>query len=364
MDPLAHTLIGATLAETRLKTWSAQATPMLLLGANAPDIDAVTMLIERDLSLGFRRGWTHGILALIVLPILLTALIVLADRIIAKLRSREPTAQSKPLFALAVIAVLTHPVLDWLNTYGMRFLMPFDGTWFYGDALFVVDPWVWLLTAMTVVLGHTSTRLSIVGWVILGLATTSLITGFDGAPTATRFVWCAGIVGIVWLRTAGHWQLHLPRLATACLSAVATYIIVMIALSQLAETQVAAWLTERDDSPAEIMASPTPGNPFRRNIVVADAEHYHFLELDWLRADPIRISNRAIARGPENAITRAALQDPRISGFATWTRFPVFAIENTDYGYRVAISDARYSQRIGQGLGAAIVELDHELNVR
>ena len=64
------------------------------------------------------------------------------------------------------------------------------------------------------------------------------------------------------------------------------------------------------------------------------------------------------------AITRAALQDPRISGFATWTRFPVFAIENTNYGYRVAISDARYSQRVGQGLGATIVELDHELNVR
>ena len=364
MDPLAHTLVGATLAETRLKTWSAQATPMLLLGANAPDIDAVTMLIERDLSLGFRRGWTHGILALIVLPILLTALIVLADRVIAKLRGRKPTAQSKPLFALAFIAVLTHPVLDWLNTYGMRFLMPFDGTWFYGDALFVVDPWVWLLTATTVVLGHTSTRLNVVAWVILGLATTSLITGFDGAPAATRFAWCIGIVGIVWLRTAGHWQLHLPRLANACLSAVTIYVIVMIAVSQLAEAQIANWLTERDDSPTDIMASPTPGNPFRRNIVVADAEHYHFLELDWLRTDPIRISNRAIARGPENAITRAALRDPRISGFATWARFPVFAIKNTDYGYRIAISDARYSQRVGQGLGAAIVELDHELNVR
>ena len=364
MDPLAHTLVGATLAETRLKTWSARSTPMLLLGVNAPDIDAVTMLIERDLSLGFRRGWTHGILALIVLPILLTALVVVADRVIAKLRGHEPTAQPRPLFVLAFIAVLTHPVLDWLNTYGMRFLMPFDGTWFYGDALFVVDPWVWLLTATTVVLAHTSSQLSIVAWVILGLTTTSLVTGFEGVPAATRFFWCGGIIGIVWLRTAGHWQLHLPRLATACLSAVVTYIVVMIAVSQLAEAQVSDWLKARNDTPTEIMASPVPGNPFRRNIVVADAEHYHFLELDWLRAEPIRISNRAIARGPDNAITQAALRDPRISGFATWTRFPVFAIEHTDYGYRVAISDARYSQRVGQGLGAAIVQLDHELNVR
>ncbi|GIS98137.1 MAG: hypothetical protein CM1200mP25_3740 [Acidobacteriota bacterium] len=86
-------------------------------------------------------------------------------------------------------------------------------------------------------LARTSTRLSIVAWVILGLATTSLITGFEGAPAATRFFWCGGIVGIVWLRTVGHWQLHLPRLATACLSAVVTYIIVMIAVSQLSEAQ-------------------------------------------------------------------------------------------------------------------------------
>jgi len=36
-----------------------------------------------------------------------------------------------------------HPTLDWLNTYGMRWLMPFSGRWFYGDAVFIVDPGCW-----------------------------------------------------------------------------------------------------------------------------------------------------------------------------------------------------------------------------
>lgn len=197
MDPLAHTLVGATLAETRLKTRTAMAAPMLMFGANAPDIDAVTMLIDRDLSLGFRRGWTHGVLAMMVLPIVMTGLILLVDRLIAKFRGREPTARARPLLGLAYIAVLSHPLLDWLNTYGVRFLMPFDGTWFYGDALFVVDPWVWLLLATTAILAHTSSRGSITSWVILGIVTTSLIMGFVGTPPVARLLWCTGVGSIV-----------------------------------------------------------------------------------------------------------------------------------------------------------------------
>ena len=70
MDPLAHTLVGATLAETRLRNGTAAlAGPAGVLAANAPDIDAITMFISRDLSLGFRRGWTHGVLAMVVLPL-------------------------------------------------------------------------------------------------------------------------------------------------------------------------------------------------------------------------------------------------------------------------------------------------------
>jgi len=364
MDPLAHTLVGATLAETRLKKWSALATPMLILGANAPDIDSITMLMDRDLSLGFRRGLTHGVLAMAVLPVLMTGLLLLFDRITAKLRNRTPTARAGPLLALGTIAVLSHPLLDWLNTYGVRFLMPFDGTWFYGDALFIVDPWVWLLTATTVALSHSTSRLSIAAWVVFGIALTSLVTGFEGAPAAARLLWCVGVVGIVWLRFAGHWQRHLPQLATLCLSAVITYTVVMLAASRLAEAQVLAWLADRNDSPFTVMSSPTPANPFRRDILVADSEHYHFLEIDWLQTNPIRITTPSIARGDSGSITEAALTAPHIWGFATWTRFPVFVVTETDDGYRVAISDARYTRRVGAGLGASIVELDRNLKVR
>ena len=81
MDPLTHTLVGANLASTRLGTTTRFATPALVAGANLPDVDAILYFTGHDdLALGFRRGWTHGVLALVVLPFVLTGLLLLIDR--------------------------------------------------------------------------------------------------------------------------------------------------------------------------------------------------------------------------------------------------------------------------------------------
>ena len=367
MDPLAHTLVGASLAETRLGSLgrTALAGPALILGANAPDIDAVTMFAGRDLSLGFRRGWTHGALAMIVLPLALTGLLLLLDRAVAAWRGREPRARAGPLLALSTIAVLSHPALDWLNTYGVRLLMPFDGTWFYGDALFIVDPWVWLLAGTPVVLARSTSRASAGAWIVLGIAATSLITGFEGAPAPARLLWCAGVAAIVWLRLGGRWGRHVPRVAAACASTLVVYAGLMAAASAVAERQVAEHFAARGHpGPIEVLASPAPANPLRRDIIVADAAHYHFLELDWLADPPLRPVGASIPRGTRDAVVEAALTAPHVWGLSTWMRFPAFHVEETDEGYRVSISDVRYARRPGGGFGATVVDLDHELRVR
>ena len=113
------------------------AAPAGVLAANAPAVDAVTMFVSRDLSLGFRRGWTHGVLAMAVLPLVLTVPARARPGGGAVGAGRRHGAG--PLLQLTSAGVLGQPLLDWLNTYGVRFLMPFDGTWFYGDALFIID---------------------------------------------------------------------------------------------------------------------------------------------------------------------------------------------------------------------------------
>ena len=364
MDPVAHTIVGASLAETRLGQSSPFARLTLILGANAPDLDAVTMLINRDLSLWFRRGWTHGVLALAVLPLLLTGLICLLDRSIAHLRNERPRVRLGPLLTLSYIAVLSHPVLDWLNTYGVRFLMPFDGRWFYGDALFIIDPWVWLLSGSAVVIAHSKSTRSITAWLIVGTILTGLITTVGSLQSTPLLLWLGGIAAIAGARAYGISRSQTRRLANVCLVCMLVYILAMVAGSKVATQQVATWLTKRGSTFVDIMAGPVPANPFVRDVIVVDARHYHFLEVNWLRDDQIQVSEASIDRGPRNTVVQAALAAPQIKGLRTWMRFPAFDVEELSDGHRVTIRDIRYARRRGSGFSTTIIELDRNLHPR
>jgi inner membrane protein len=56
MDPIAHTFVGAALAQTGLGRRTAYGTAVLVIGANLPDVDGLAMLIDGDTALLFRRG--------------------------------------------------------------------------------------------------------------------------------------------------------------------------------------------------------------------------------------------------------------------------------------------------------------------
>ena len=146
MDNLTHSLVGALLGQAGLKRRTGLAMPALILGANLPDVDATCTLYGIE-SLAMRRGLTHGPIAWVALPLVLAAILWGLDRWQAKRGKRpesRPPVQFGWLCALAFIACLTHPALDWLNSYGIRLLEPFSHRWFYGDALFIVDVWLWV----------------------------------------------------------------------------------------------------------------------------------------------------------------------------------------------------------------------------
>ena len=352
MDPLTHTLAGASLAQTRFGRLRL-GTATCVIGANLPDIDAATYFLGGDVALGFRRGWTHGVLAMTVLPPLLAWVMHQVDRVRCR---RAPSATPVPvgrLVGLSYVAVLSHPALDWLNTYGIRLLMPFDGRWFYGDALLVVDPWVWLLLGTVVVLAHSGSRLQASGWIALGVVTTVLVTG---VPTFIGVLWCLGLALVAGLRVWGGLQPRLPHVATTCLVLATAYVAVMIGSSRLARTHVAAWAQDRGFEPERIMVSPTPADPFRRNVLIVDDLHYHRLAFDWLVSERVSPRGPQVPIGDDHPAAAAALTAPGLKGFATWTRFPSFDVEALDDGYRVLISDMRF--------GGGTVELDRDLKPR
>lgn len=363
MDPLAHTLVGATLAETGLRRRSPLATATLVWGANAPDIDAAASVFGADAQLLLRRGHTHGVLAMVALPLVLTGVMALYDRFWR--RRRDPDAEPADLrviVGLSFLSVLSHPALDFLNTYGVRLLMPFDGSWFYGDALFIIDPWMWLLVAAAVVLARSERRISKAAWIVLGVATTALVTGTAWAPWPAKVIWVLGVAAIVVMRLRGLSPERVRVVAGACVATLVVYIATMLTGTAVARAQVEAWLEVRGESAEEIFAGPKPANPFFREIIVVTPEQYRFLRVDWLADETIAVSEEALPRGSRDAVVEAALL--HLPGLRNWMRYPAFVVEAEEGGHRVTIKDVRYSRRMDGGLGWAQVRLNEDLTLR
>ncbi|WP_086734966.1 metal-dependent hydrolase [Erythrobacter colymbi] len=154
MDNLTHSLVGAVLGQAGLKRKTGLAMPALIIGANLPDVDAACFFwLEGTEHLAFRRGITHGPPALVLLPLVLAGILWAFDRWQEK-RGTRPEGRLPVrfgwLFAMAFIGCLSHPFFDWLNVYGIRLLEPFSSQWFYGDTLFIIDPWIWALLSAAV----------------------------------------------------------------------------------------------------------------------------------------------------------------------------------------------------------------------
>lgn len=362
MDPLAHTLVGASLAETGLKKATPLATATLLIGANLPDVDGVASFVGSDFSLFFRRGWTHGVLAAVVLPLVLTGLVLAYDRWWRQRRNPDASpANAKIILSLSYLSFLTHPLLDWLNTYGVRLLMPFDGRWFYGDALFIIDPWMWLLAGSSVVLARSKSKLGAVGWVVLGSATSGLVLGVADVPIGVKIGWMTGVFAIIGIRMSGWFERQSRMVATVSLALLVGYVGAMITTSAL--TEAAAPRATGTENPRATFSSPVPGNPFAREGVIQTDDQYVLYEANWLRSPTIRQVREPVSiTEPTGPIIEAALTAPQIRGFTNWMRFPLYDVEEHGEGYLVTIRDLRYV-RPGddEGFGYAQVWLDNDL---
>ncbi|MFP3941070.1 MAG: metal-dependent hydrolase [Thermoanaerobaculia bacterium] len=409
MDPLTHTLAGASLAQTRLGRLGALprrlAATTLILGANLPDVDAAAYFVGSDFALEHRRGWTHGVLAAVLLPLMLAGLAFAWDRF-RRRRTAAPDARSAarrpddprpeeatpspdgdprteaparfgPLLALAALAVWTHPLLDWLNTYGIRFFAPFDWGWSYGDAVYIVDPWLWLLLGGGLFLAFSRTRRALAAWGLLGLLTTLVV--LTGAPAPARWTWLAGLALLAALRWRGAAPARRPgveRLGTAALAAAVVYTGLLVASEETGRGVVLRHLDPEaraatPEAPGTaggpevrgVMVGPEAADPFHRQVVVATREGYRLGRLDWLAEPRLTLEPGLVAAPDLTPVVRAALEAPQVRGFVTWMRFPAVRVEAGPDGFTVHLFDLRYARRPGTGFGTATVRLSPELQV-
>ncbi len=306
MDNLAHSLAGAALGQAGLKQKTGFGMATLILAANLPDVDALGILFGENLA--WRRGWTHGPIAMLVLPPLLVGAILLFDRWQAG-RGTRPAGRLPVhvgwLFALAYIGWTSHPLLDLMNTYGVRLLMPFSERWFYGDTLFIIDVWLW-------------TALALGAW----------------------------LSGRRWSRGSANQG----RPALIGLAATAAYTAAMGASSLAAERMTREAAEARGDGPVrEVVASPVPVNPFRREMVFATDEAYGFGTLRWTPAPILQLEPRLVLKNMEDPAIKEARKVKAIADFLYWSRLPFATVERRADGTIVTIADARYAKGAAAG---------------
>jgi inner membrane protein len=294
-------MTGALLGRVGLDRRTPLAAATLMLGANAPDIDIVSVWAGSYASIAFRRGWTHGPLAMLLLPVALTGLMLLWDRLVRRRRSPEaPPADPRWVLALAVIGVWSHPLLDWLNTYGIRLLMPFSDRWFAGDAVFIVDPILWLLLASALVAAR---------------------RGFPLRRVQHRAAWALG------------------------------YVLLLVVLSPLGERRTLAQVRAGALPEAtEVMYQPQPASPHRATLVVVTPRAYHLGRFDWLPSPRATLEGTVLPRGDWSLpAVQAARRRPDARDFLIWSRYPWVRVEGDG---TVVFGDARFPEGgITGGLG-------------
>lgn len=270
MENLTHSLLGAALAELALPAdaTTAQRRTFFAVGvvaANLPDADLIYTGITPP-PLGYllhHRGHTHTVAGLLVQALLL-GLVLMAPTV-----RRHATPLRARLAVLVSLALLSHLVLDSWNSYGVHPFWPVDARWFYGDAVYILEPWLWVLLGTTAAL---NTRNRVGRWLLGALPGVLAIAlaWLDLIPVAALAALLVAAIVVVVI--GGRWS---PRIRSgSALAAVAVFVIAMFAVGQHARN-----LAERAATPGmsgevvDLVMNPQPANPLCWNVlaIILDA---------------------------------------------------------------------------------------------
>jgi len=145
LEPVTHFLTGACMSRAGLNRKTALATLTMVLAAEAADLDVIWALKGPIANLQHHRGITHSFVGAPFIAALTLGFVWLLfqwrgptgkPRI---LRSKLPVLWVY-LYWLALIAALSHILLDYTTAYGIRMFAPFNWRWYSWDIVFIIEP--------------------------------------------------------------------------------------------------------------------------------------------------------------------------------------------------------------------------------
>jgi inner membrane protein len=293
MDNVTHSLTGWMLARGFLGRDQKGAALMMVLAANAPDMDVVGGFRGTLAYLDVHRGYAHSLVC--------APLVALAPLLVARLLARARISWISYLACLA--GVLSHLLLDWTNVYGIRLLLPFSSRWLRLDITDIIDPWILLLLIAAVAAPA-----------LVGLVSSEIASRKVPAPVRG---WAQFALAALLLYEGGRWVLHQRALAV------------------LGAHLYAGGL------PIRVSAMPDRINPLRwRGIVEGDGFVYLV---------PVDLTNEfdpGAGHAEYPAVTSAAIdavrQTEAFRGFASFNQLPFWRITPQLNATKVELIDLRF----------------------
>jgi inner membrane protein len=370
VDNLTHSLVGLAAAKAGLERRTPYAAFVCVAAANLPDIDIVALVRGPSFYLANHRGITHSLVGVFALAVAFPLLFFAGERLVARVRGREPVARLRGLLLCSLVLSASHPLLDWTNGYGVRPFLPWDGRWIYGDLLFIVDPWVWLMLGGACFLLTAKTRLRAAAWGLLALVATTLffrvsLPTDSSVPAFSLGLWTVCVFALFVMHMAGVGARAGRLLAAVAFALVLAY---LGALSLLhAQAREAAVLLADDLAVrlADDLAAPSAGRVLRVAATpvladpttwrcIADAERSTF-RYDLKLGDAVIEDLRSVAvvhkpAGAEADIVVRASADANARVLLDFARFPVARVVRKEGGgWLVRFADLRYAEPGARG---------------
>jgi len=369
LDNLTHSLVGLAAAKAGFEKLSPRAMAVCLIAANIPDLDIVVLLFGgRWELLKHHRGFTHSIAGTVLLASVLPLLFYLVGYVAAKTRSRLNPIKLKGLLLASLLTAATHPFMDWTNNYGIRLLLPWSSRWFYGDLVFIVDPFLWLIFGGAAFLLTARSRIQLTVWIVLGLVVSALILfgssqrGGVSDPTFIRIFWLTVLILVVVLYQMGVARRWGAKVALASFIIAGFYWGSLAYAHHLAVNQAQPLATmianQNGESVTQLAVMPTLANPFQwQTVFETDRASYRF---DLRLTSPPDLSKLIrYEKPPPSAepVISKALEDPRARILMDFARFPVIRVDpNCVSNTLVQFADLRYTEP-GGGRGTFSLEV-------
>jgi len=145
LEPVTHFLTGACMSRAGFNRKTALATLTMVLAAEAADADVLWAIKGPIAAFQHHRGITHSFVGAPFMAAATLAFVWLLYQ------WRSPTGKPRILrcklpvrwgylYWLALLAALSHILLDYTTAYGIRMFAPFDWRWYSWDIVFIVEP--------------------------------------------------------------------------------------------------------------------------------------------------------------------------------------------------------------------------------